>query len=131
MKKVNTKCHVYCASCSFHNADKEKIDVHFVTHKNVVFVKLVDNSGGYSIYDVYFYVPDKSLFADVYFSVFNNQFIMASLLSCLSQKECLLLFCEAFNTQSYLIPVWGDGSFHVEDYLLALKKGESYVKKDK
>ena len=129
MKKIDTKCHVYCATFSFHEADKEETDLHFIDLDEVIYIKQIDYGGGYFVYDIYFYVPDKKLFADVYFKIFNIDFDGAFLNRYLPQNEVLLLFCERFKTLSYVIPVWADGSFHLEDYILAEKKGKGNEKK--
>lgn len=132
MKKIDTKCHVYCASFAFDKALEDITVFHFVDFDEVIYVRktgLNDYKGGYFVYDIYFYVPDETLFTDIYFKIFNKEFEGAVLKSCLPQSEVLLLFCERFKTLSYVIPVWADGSFHLEDYILAEKKGKGNDKK--
>lgn len=133
MKKTDTKCHIYYAIYTFDIANKEEVTIHLGSCDNVIKVCPRDTIQGEAkqIYDIYFYVPDNRLFIDVYFSIFCDfcDVYNANLIDILPQFRASQLLGMIFNNLSYLVPVWSDGSFYLEDYISAVKKGKGNEKR--
>ena len=133
MKKTDTKCHIYYATFAFDIANKEEVTVQLGSCDNVIKVSPRDIEPGEAlqIYDIFFYVPDNRLFTDVYFSIFCDfcDAYNATLLDILPQFRASQLLGMTFKNLSYLVPVWSDGSFYLNDYISAVKKGKGNEKR--